>query len=82
MLRKQALGSGFLALLRLGCVVALMLTAWTAVSQGASTSPHSDTDLSVTIDWFDDWGAGACGDATVIFALPLGQENYDFPKTI
>jgi len=65
MLRKKALGSIRFGLIQAGLVLALIATAWPATSHGATEGLGPQGDLSLTIDWFDDWGSGACGDGTV-----------------
>ena len=46
-------------------LVALLLTAWTLTSHGASKNPTSQTTVLVSVDFYVDWGSGACGEGVV-----------------
>ena len=48
-----------------GLSAVLILTAWASVSHGAQGNSSRQKNVSVSVDYYVDWGSGACGEGLV-----------------
>ena len=77
--------SGWPGFIQASLFVVLTFTFWTVPSHGAVASPHSGTMVSVAVDLYDDWGAGACGEGVVSnngTASSLWEISVDLPGSV
>ena len=65
MLRKNDFRSGWAGFIQAGILVPLLLTALAATSHGTMEAPTSQTAVLVSVDFYVDWGSGACGEGIV-----------------
>ena len=65
MLRKNDFLPGWAGFIQAGLLVPLILTAWTPASHGTTEAPTSQTAVLVSVDFYVDWGSGACGEGVV-----------------
>ncbi|MDG2307663.1 MAG: cellulose binding domain-containing protein, partial [Candidatus Binatia bacterium] len=65
MMRIRAFKLDVARLVYTGLSAVLVLAAWASVSHGAEEHPSPHQNLSLSIDYYVDWGSGACGEGRV-----------------
>ena len=64
-MRKRALKSRVSRLVHTGLSIVLILTTWPSAASGAESHAQRQKNISVSVEYYVDWGSGACGEALV-----------------